>query len=48
MKTQLGRKTEHVVDPVQFAYRTHRGAQDATITLFNLLSKHLEGKIAVY
>lgn len=33
----------HAQEPVQFAYRPHRGVEDATITLFNLIFKHLEG-----
>ncbi len=28
---------------MQFAYRPHRGVEDATVTLLNLLAKHLEG-----
>ena len=30
------------MDPLQFAYRTKRGVQDATLTLFNLIASHLE------
>ena len=29
---------------MQFAYRPHRGVEDATVTLMNMLFKHLEGK----
>ena len=30
------------LDPLQFAYKAKRGAEDACITLFNLISNHLE------
>ena len=43
IKKEILGKTEHLPDPLQFAYRTHRGVQDATITLLNLIYKHLEG-----
>ena len=38
------RHTEHLLDPLQFAYRPHRGVEDAPHTLLNLLFKHLDGK----
>ena len=34
---------EKYLDPLQFAYRIGRGVDDATITLLNLLYRHLEG-----
>ena len=34
------------LDPFQFAYKSQRGVDDASITLFNLISKHLETKSA--
>lgn len=37
------KKTEHALDSMQFAYRAHRGVEDATITLLSILFKHLEG-----
>ena len=43
VRAEILRKTEHALDPMQFAYRPHRGVEDATVTLFNLLFKHLEG-----
>ena len=42
VKTELLVKTEFMLDPFQFAYRTRR-VQDASSTLLNLLHKHLEG-----
>jgi len=38
---EIVRQTEQALDPMQFAYRAHRGVEDAT--LLNLLLKHLEG-----
>lgn len=35
---------EHALDSMQFADRLHRGAEDANVTILNLLFKHLEGK----
>ena len=43
VKSELVEKTEHLLDPLQSAYRTGRGVQDALATLLNLLYKHLEG-----
>ncbi len=42
MKEEIVMQTEQALDPLQFAYRAHRGVNDATITLLNLLYKHLE------
>ena len=36
--------TQSDLDPFQFAYRPYRGVEDATVSLMNLLLKHLEGK----
>ena len=36
-------KTDHLLDPLQSAYRAGRDVQDALATLLNLLFKHLEG-----
>lgn len=36
-------KTKNLLDPLQFAYRTKRGVEDATATLLNLVLKHLKG-----
>lgn len=43
VKRELMIKTEHLLDPLQFAYRCNRGVQDATLTLLNLVFKHLDG-----
>ena len=43
VKLELVAKTVNQLDPFQFAYRENRGVQDATVTLLNLLFKHLEG-----
>lgn len=32
-----------MLDPMQLAYKPHKGVDDATITLLNLTVKHLEG-----
>ncbi len=42
VKAEIITKTEHLLDPLQFAYRENRGVQDATATLLNLVYKHLE------
>lgn len=42
VREEILRKTEHTLNPMQFAYRPHRGVEDATVTLLNLLAKHLE------
>ena len=38
-----GTEGEYIGDPLQFAYRPHRGVEDATVTLFNSILSHLEG-----
>ncbi len=43
VKQILIEKVQSQLDPMQFAYRASRGVDDATITLFNYLYKHLEG-----
>ncbi len=43
MKEEIVMQTEQALNPLQFAYRAHRGVNDATITLLNLPYKHLEG-----
>ena len=30
------------MDPLQFAYKAKRGVEDATLTLFDLISSHLD------
>ena len=41
VRSEILRKTEHLPDPLQFAYRPRRGVEDASITLLNLIFKHL-------
>lgn len=36
--------TQPALDPMQFAYRSGRGVDDATCTLLNMILGHLEGK----
>ncbi|XP_029986201.1 microtubule-associated protein tau-like [Sphaeramia orbicularis] len=36
------KETEHELDPVQFTSRPNRGVEDATLTLFNRIFKHVE------
>lgn len=43
-RSEIIRKTETDLDPLQFAYRTLCGVEDATVILTNLLFKRLEGK----
>ena len=42
VRSEILRETEHALDPMQFTNRPHR-VEDATVTLLNLLFKHLEG-----
>ncbi len=42
IKTRLVAEISDVLDPLQFAYRTRRGVEDATITLLHNIYKHLE------
>lgn len=44
VRSEILRWTEHRLDPMQFAYRPHRGVQDATLTMLNLLLGHLDGQ----
>lgn len=43
VRKEILKKTESDFDPLQFAYRPHRGVEDATVTLMNMLFKHPEG-----
>ncbi|KAF7656792.1 hypothetical protein LDENG_00036240 [Lucifuga dentata] len=43
VKNELVSRVEGLLDPMQFAYRTSLGVEDATATLLNLILKHLEG-----
>jgi len=43
IKRDLLIKTEHLLDPLQFAYRASRGVEDVTATLLNWVFKQLEG-----
>lgn len=42
VKDDLMNTVQAVLDPLQFAYRTRRGVDDATITLLNI-KVHLDG-----
>lgn len=37
VKMEILKQIEGQVDPIQFAYQTERGVEDATLTLLNLL-----------
>ena len=39
---QLIASVANRMDPLQFAYRARRGVEDATLTLFDLISSHLD------
>ena len=43
VKKELLQRVGEALDPMQFAYRSRMGVEDAQITLLNLLYKHLEG-----
>lgn len=43
IKKELTFRMNCLLDPLQFAYRLNRGVQDATVTVLNLILKHLEG-----
>lgn len=43
VKAEIMRKIRQALDPMQFAYKPHKGVEDATATLLNLFFKHLEG-----
>ncbi len=42
VRSEILKNMECELDPLHFAYRPNRGVEDATLTLFNLLFKHLE------
>ena len=42
VKTEVPKETQHLLDPLQFAYRHGKGVQDATLTILNLAHTHLE------
>lgn len=44
VRSEILRRTEYALDPMQFAYMPHRVVEDATVTLLNLLFRHLDGK----
>ena len=35
-------QVEHLLDPLQFAYRTKRSVEDATLSMLNVILEHLE------
>ena len=44
VKTEVLKQTEHLLDTLQFAYRHGKGMKDATLTILNLIHKHLKKK----
>ena len=46
VKTEILKETEHLLDPLQFAYRHGKGVEDATLTILNLVHTHLEKETA--
>ena len=44
VRNEIVKKTQSDIDQFQFAYRPHRGVEDATVTMINMLCKHLGGK----
>ena len=47
VKNVILTKTKHVVDPFLFAYRAHRGVDDALMTLLHRIYQHLD-KLKTY
>ena len=43
VRLEILKNTESEIDQLQFAYRSKRGVEDATLALMNLHFKHLEG-----
>ncbi len=43
IKEEVVIRTEHLFDPLQFAYRTKGGVRDATLTLLTYIYCHLQG-----
>ncbi|XDV11492.1 hypothetical protein PO909_000423 [Leuciscus waleckii] len=44
VRKEILASTQSALDPMQFAYRSGRGVDDATCTLLNMILRHLEGK----
>ena len=42
VKTEVLKQTEHLLDPLQFAYRYGKVVEDTTVVILNLIHKHLE------
>ncbi len=42
IKTEILKEIGQALDPMQLAYRPNRGVEDATVTLFNQIVKHVE------
>ena len=42
IRTMIMTRTDHLLDPLQFAYRPGRGVEDAVATLINYVLCHLE------
>ena len=44
VRNDILKKTQSDTDQFQFAYRPHRGVEDAIVTMTNMIFKHLEGR----
>lgn len=44
VKSEVIMRTQPDMDALQFAYRPHRGVEEATATLLNMIFKYLEGR----
>ena len=42
VQTEVLKETEHLLDPLQFAYMHRKGVEGATLTILNLVHTHLE------
>lgn len=42
LTTHIKTDVNKYLDPLQFAYKTARGTDDATLTLCNLVSEHIQ------
>ena len=42
VKTKVLKETEHLLNPLQFAYRHGKGVEDVTLTILSLVHTHLE------
>ncbi len=42
MKKYIVSETHYLIDPLQFAYQSFKGVEDAILTILHLLHSHLE------